>query len=127
MVLARYCCPARDGPVRIDSRFSLGDSVCCIQVGHFAWRSLSAFSVQLRIAYLGLLVLALWPPLQIVYWIQLIGTSAMVLFDYCLLARVLSLLPWNPVELVSLGLLRRTFLSPPFKGNVLRGAIVQKA
>jgi len=84
-------------------------------------RSLSAFPVQVRLSYLGLLVLAQWPLLQFIYWIQLAGTTAMVVVDYCPLARFLSLMPWNRSEPFTLDLLRRTVLSPPVKGNILQG------
>lgn len=51
--------------------------------------------------YMVLLVCGLWEPLRFLYWIQLIGTSAMVLVGYCLLARILSLMPWNLREPLS--------------------------
>ena len=47
------------------------------------------------------------------YWLPVVGTFALVIFGYCLLARVLSLLPWNLREPHSLGLWRRTFFSAP--------------
>ena len=72
-------------------------------------------------AYLGLLVLAQWPPFYWVYWLQLAGTTAMVLFSYCLLARVLSLMPWNRHEPFSLKFFVRTFFSAPVRGNILQG------
>jgi len=94
-----------------------------IQVVHYFYRerSLMAFPVQVRIAYLGLLVLAQWQPFYWVYWLQLVGTTAMVLFSYCLLARVVSLMPWNRSEPVSLNLIVRTFFSAPVAGNILQG------
>lgn len=86
---------------------------CVIQAVHFAWRdsSLTAFSVQVRVAYVILLVLGQWPPLHWILWVQLIGTSVRVLVGYCLLARSLSLLPWNRFEPFSMALLRRTYVS----------------
>jgi hypothetical protein len=94
-----------------------------VQVVHFYARegSLMAFPVQVRMAYLGLLVLAQWPPFYWVYWLQLAGTTAMVLFSYCLLARVLSLMPWNRHEPFSLKFFVRTFFSAPVRGNILQG------
>ena len=56
-----------------------------------------------------------------IFWWQLIGTSAMVLFEYCFLARCLSLLPRNRQDEMSLELVKRTFMSVPVKGNVLQG------
>jgi hypothetical protein len=74
-----------------------------------------------RITYLGLLFLAQAPYMVWIFWWQLIGTSAMVMFGYCFLARLLSLLPWNKSDSYSLELLKKTFLTPPQKGNVLQG------
>jgi hypothetical protein len=76
-------------------------------------RSLGSFTVQLRVAYLLLLLVCDIPSMQCLYWLPLLGTLALVVFDYCLLARVLSLAPWNCREAYSLDLLKRTFLSAP--------------
>ncbi|MCA1804518.1 MAG: hypothetical protein LC646_04035 [Xanthomonadaceae bacterium] len=62
-----------------------------------------------------------WGPLYFIYFIQIIGTTAMMLFDYCPLARFLSLMPWNRREPFSLDLLKRTVFSPPVRGNILQG------
>ena len=97
--------------------------VTLVQAGHYLLRErrLGAFPVQVRLGYLGLLLLGQWPPLSVIYWIQLAGTTAMVGFDYCPLARFLSLMPWNRRESFTLKLLWRTFLSPPVRGNLLQG------
>lgn len=42
---------------------------------------------------------------------QFVGTSARMLVGYCLLARTLSLMPWNRHEPISPELLRRTLFS----------------
>jgi hypothetical protein len=73
----------------------------------------SAFPVQLRLAYLALLAISLPPPLRWLYWVPTLGTFALVTFGYCLMARLLSLLPWNRSETLSLDLLVRTFTSRP--------------
>jgi hypothetical protein len=98
-----------------------------VQVLHYLGRerSLSAFPVQVRMAYLGLLLLGQWDPFYFVYWVQLTGTTAMVLVDYCALARFLSLMPWNRREPLSRSLVLRTFVSPPVKGNILQGLPAQ--
>jgi len=100
--------------------------LCAVQIGHVIWvtRDLTAFPVQVRVAYLAMLIAGLWGPLQWIHWMQLAGTTARVLVGYCLLARTLSLAPWNRWQPVSLALIRRTFLSlqaavPPC-GDVLR-------
>jgi hypothetical protein len=97
--------------------------LCAWQALHFLARerSLAAFPVQVRLAYLGLLLVGLWEPAQFVYWIQLAGTTAMVLADYCPLARLLSLMPWNRTRPLSWRLVARTFFSRPVKGSILQG------
>jgi hypothetical protein len=94
-----------------------------VQLVHFLARekNLTAFPVQVRAAYLGLLLAGQWDPLYFVYFIQIAGTTAMVLADYCPLARFLSLMPWNRREPFSLDLLKRTVFSPPVRGNILQG------
>jgi hypothetical protein len=91
---------------------------------HFALRerSISAFPVQVRIAYISILFLALQPPLHPLFWLPAIGTLIMVLFGYCLLARILSLLPWNRRGPLSWHAVRRTFFSKPVEGRVCRPA-----
>jgi len=103
--------------------FYLATALSGLQIAHFRLRedSFAAFPVQVRIAYTGLLLLALWPPLGWVFWIPAIGTPAQVLFGYCTLARCLSLLPWNRREFLSWRLVWRTFTAPPVKGNILQG------
>ena len=94
-----------------------------IQVAHFAMRerSLTAFPVQVRVTYLGLLLLSQAPYMIWVLWWQLIGTAAMVSVKYCFLARLMSLMPWNKSEKYSVDLFKRTFFTPPIDGNVLHG------
>lgn len=93
------------------------------QLAHFALRehSITTFPVQVRFWYLVLLLVALPEPMQIVYWIPTIGTWAQLIFGYCTMARCVSLFPWNRSEPFSLGLLKRTFFSPPVRGNILQG------
>jgi hypothetical protein len=76
-------------------------------------KSISAFPVQLRIAYLLLLTISFIPQMRWLYWLPTLGTFALVIFGYCLLARALFLLPWNRQESLSADLLRRTFMTRP--------------
>ena len=94
-----------------------------VQVVHFALRekSVTTFPVQVRLTYLGLLILSQAPYMIWILWWQLIGTAAMVLFGYCFLARCISLMPWNKTEGYSVALFKRTFFSAPVKGNVMQG------
>jgi hypothetical protein len=103
--------------------FLLAVGLSAIQIIHFrlaegSWR---AFPVQVRVAYFLILTATLWPPLHWLVWLPAIGTPAQVLIGYCLLARALSLLPWNRREPLSWDLVRRTFTTPPVKGNILQG------
>lgn len=103
--------------------FMLAIVLTAIQIVHFSIleRNVTAFPVQVRVGYFLLLLIA-WPePLRLIYWIPTIGTWAQVVFGYCAMARLVSLLPWNRSETISLSLLKRTFLSAPVPGNILQG------
>jgi hypothetical protein len=94
-----------------------------VQALHFTVRDRSAasFPVQVRLAYLLVLLSLLPPPLRRFYWLPVFGTWALVLFGYCTMARMLSLMPWNRTQPFSLGLLKRAFLSAPVRGSILQG------
>jgi len=81
--------------------------------------SVTAFPVQVRIGYLAWMLAGQWGPLGFLLWIQLVGTAASVLVDYCPMARMLSLLPGNRRSPLSFRLLLRTFLHPPVRGTIL--------
>jgi len=103
--------------------FHVAIGITLFQLIHFLIRegSVAAFPVQVRFFYLLLLLIALPQPLQLIYWIPTIGTWAQVIFGYCTMARLVSLLPWNRNEPFSAGLVRRTFISRPVRGNILQG------
>jgi len=84
-------------------------------------RSASSFPSQLRLAYLLLLVVLYLPPLRPLYWIPAIGTLILCFSGYCLLARCLSLLPWNRSSPLTLQEIARTFLVPPNLDATLQG------
>ncbi|MCU7845639.1 MAG: hypothetical protein KZQ93_17550 [Candidatus Thiodiazotropha sp. (ex Monitilora ramsayi)] len=94
-----------------------------VQLVHFAIREggPNAFPVQVRFWYLMLLLLALPQPLQWIFWIPTIGTWAQLIFGYCTMARLVSLFPRNRREPLSWGLVLRTFLAAPIRGNILQG------
>ena len=105
--------------------FALTIGLSLVQLIHFTIRekSMSAFTVQVRFWFL-MLVLAAWPePMQTIYWLPVAGTWARSIFGYCLLARTLSLLPWNRKVPFSSGLLIRVFFSRPVRGNILQGLV----
>jgi hypothetical protein len=91
----------------------LAMALCAVQTIHVTrlTQDITAFPVQVRITYLAMLVAGLWEPLQWIHWIQLVGTTARVLIGYCLLARTLSLAPWNRWQPLSFALIKRTFLT----------------
>lgn len=103
--------------------FQLAAGLSAFQIFHFRRRegSYAAFPVQVRIAYTAVLLLAMWGPLNWLFWVPAIGTPAQVLFGYCALARLLSLLPWNRRQPLSWQLALRTFVARPVKGNILQG------
>lgn len=92
-----------------------------LQTLHYLLREGSprAFPVQVRLGYLTWLLAGLWGPLAFFHWIQLAGTAAAVLVDYCPMARMVSLLPWNRRAPLTLALVLRTFLRPPVRGSIL--------
>lgn len=103
--------------------FRIAIVLSAVQVLHFRQRegSYTAFPVQVRLAYLAILLVASLQSMNWLFWLPAIGTVAQVLFGYCLLARCLSLLPWNRTESLASRLVWRTFASRPVKGSVLQG------
>lgn len=91
----------------------LAMALCAVQFAHVLWltQDLTALPVQVRLGYLAILIVGLWGPLQWIHWLLLAGNAVRVLIGYCLLARILSLAPWNLRQSLSLALIRRTFLS----------------
>ena len=85
-------------------------------------KSLTAFPVQVRAFYLILLIISLPESLQWLYWIPTVGTWAQVFVGYCLMARCVSLLPWNRTEKFSIELFNKTIFSRPVRGTVQQGA-----
>ncbi len=95
--------------------------LAAVQVLHFGVRERSprAFPVQVRIGYLVWMLAGLWSPLAFFHWIQLAGTAMAVLLDYCPMARMLSLLPWNRRRPLTWRLVASTFIQPPVRGSIL--------
>lgn len=103
--------------------FALG--VAAIQLVHFfvLEHSIVVFQVQVRLGYflvlLGLMEIA--EDMQWLFWLPTIGTWSTVLFGYSLLDRIISLLPWNSREALSLNILKRTFFTTPARWNIWQG------
>lgn len=81
-------------------------------------RNARALPVQVRVAYLGLLLAGSWAPLQWLHLVQFIGVNAMLVADYCLLARLLMLLPWNRSVPLSMHLFVWLLTVPPAPGAI---------
>jgi hypothetical protein len=92
-----------------------------VQAVHFYAREerIGALQVQVRLAFLALLLAGLWAPFAFLHWLMLAGTTARVAFDYCPLARTLALTPWNRTRPLTLGLVRRAYFTPPVAGSIL--------
>lgn len=88
---------------------------------HFRLRgyTMDGLPMQVRLAYLGMLVAGLWPPLAFLHFIQRVGVTANVFLDYCLLARLLCLAPWHRREPLTLGAVWQTLTVPPVPGSIL--------
>lgn len=70
--------------------------VSVVQTLYFtAKRGFTAFPTQVRSSYCALTIIALFDPTRIFYWMLLVGTVMVTLFDRCIIARVLVLMPWN--------------------------------
>lgn len=89
---------------------------------HFVLRTpdIHGFSLQVRFIYLGLLVIGQLPYCRWINWIQLLGTTALVTIDYCPLARILSLAPWNRQQPLTWELFTKAIFTPPVKGSILQ-------
>jgi hypothetical protein len=94
-------------------------NLALIQVVHFAikYRSIKAFAVQHRLAYLGVIAAGMLPHMSFLYWMALAGTTLAVVTGYCPMARTLSLFSWNRSQPLTLGLVRRMYTTPPIKGS----------
>ena len=86
---------------------------------HFILRKsgMTTFPMQVRLGYLGLLILGLAPIFSWVHWIQLIGGTIMLTTGYCPMARMLSLLPWNRNKAMSWSLIKIVLFTPPVSGS----------
>jgi hypothetical protein len=84
-----------------------------------ARRSFRPLDVQVRIGYLGLLALGSFGPLGPIHVVQFVGVNALLVADYCPLARLLVLLPWNRRVPLSGPLVRWLLRSPPAPGSIV--------
>jgi hypothetical protein len=97
--------------------------IAAVHLLHYAQRegSLQAFSVQVRWAFLAYVLIAYQPGMQWMFWLPAIGTIARVTIGYCLLARLLMLMPFNRTVPLTWSFVRRALLGAPVRGSVLHG------
>ena len=84
-------------------------------------RNLVHFPTQVRVAYVIWMAASFVPELTFMYWIQTAGTTALILFGYCPLARMLLVFPWNRSVPLSWSRLRRIAFSAPVDGSIRTG------
>jgi hypothetical protein len=94
---------------RVRGAFAVTVILTVMQGVHVAQRAQDPTALSVQVRLLFLLVLLAGTRYPALNWLQLGGTSARVVFGYCLGGRILSLLPWNRREPLSLSLLWRTF------------------
>jgi phosphoglycerol transferase MdoB-like AlkP superfamily enzyme len=71
-------------------------AVSVVQFFYFVLRQgFAAFPTQVRFVYGIFTIMALFDPTRIFYWALLVGTVMVTLFNRCIIARVLLLMPWN--------------------------------
>ncbi len=76
------------------------------------------FPVQLRLVYLVWVIIGTYVPhMVILMYITTIGLASNLFLNYCPLARMMYLLPWNREEPFSFNLLMRVILTPPVPGR----------
>lgn len=78
-----------------------------------------SFPIQVRLVYLGLLILGQLPYCSWIHWVQLVGTTVLLSLDYCPLARMLSLMPWNRSRVLSWKFVRAAIVSRPVNGSII--------
>ncbi len=54
-----------------------------------------SFPSQVREVYTAFVMIALFDPSRIFYWMLLVGTLMVTFFGRCIIARVLVMMPWN--------------------------------
>lgn len=100
--------------------FKLAICLTIIQTIYFSIKlnSIISFPIQVRFFYLCLLLISQPEILQWLYWVPTIGTWAQVLVGYCLMARCVSMFPWNREEDFSFQYFKKTIFSRPVHGSI---------
>jgi hypothetical protein len=90
-------------------------ALVAVQMAHQGWRvrtTRNTLPLQVRILVLTIVLLGIWPPLRVLQALLLAGMTVLIVFDYCLAGRLLSLMPWNRRRPLTVALLRAAFFSP---------------
>jgi hypothetical protein len=82
-----------------------------VQVVHVLWvqRGVRALEAQIRLLFLGVILLGSLPSLGIILVLPMAGIGLLLVFDYCIAARLLALMPWNREAPLSWPFVRRVF------------------
>lgn len=117
------------GPFWDARGYTAAMAITVVHLTHYVIRerSVTTFPVQVRTGVLVLMLLGMVEPLIFFYWMLAFGGTVQVLFGYCIMARTVSLLPWNLEQAFSLKLVKTTFLTPPTIGSVRQGFAVSTA
>ena len=87
-------------------------------LGLFRFRP-NPFPVQVRLAYLLWVAVGTYVPgMVILMYITTLGLAANLFLNYCPLARLMLLMPWNRQEPLTFDYLKRVVLTPPSRGRL---------
>ncbi len=79
---------------------------------------IKAFPVQVRLAYFIWVAVGTFVPYMIfLMYITTVGLFTKLFLNYCPLARIMYLMPWNREEQLSMGLILKVFQTPPVEGQ----------
>jgi hypothetical protein len=97
--------------------------LCAVSaVYYMAKRGVRAYRVQIRLGFMAVAALALFPGLEKILWLPLLGTTSQVLLGYCPMARFLDLMPWNRRHSLTWRFLVGVVTRPPgAEGLLIRG------
>ena len=103
--------------------YELALIIAAVQLVHFSFAEggLKKFPVQIRLGYLSFLLLSMPESMQWLLWVPALGTLARVLFGYCIMARMLMLLPFNRQIALSWKFVKEAFFKAPVRGYILHG------
>ena len=95
--------------------FSVAHALLILGLNRFR---VSAFPAQVRFGFLLWVAVGTYVShMTALMYVPTVGLIGNLFFNYCLLARLVFLLPWNREEKFSRELVGRVFLSPPVGGR----------